>query len=138
MEQTHTFGIDFLVRKVKGDPTKVFIYARITIDGENSEISTKQMISAVNWDPKAEVVKGKSIEARAVNEHLADVRAKINKKYRELKEAEELITPESVKEAYLENHFALKGHMVIELLEYYRKIWEPKLKMADLKITGRP
>lgn len=47
MEQTHTFGIDFLVRKVKGDPTKVFIYARVTIDGEHSEISTKQMISAV-------------------------------------------------------------------------------------------
>lgn len=133
MEQTHTFAVDFIARKSKTDKSKAFIYARITLDGEPKEISIQEEIKTKDWDTKAEVVKGRSAEARSINEHIEQVRTDIKQKYRELKLANELLTSNAVKQAYLGKQFALKGHKLKELLDYYKKIWEPKLENGGFK-----
>lgn len=133
MVTTHTFGIDLLIRKCKYNKKQAFIYARITIDEDRAEISTKEKIDVAAWDPHKEIVKGKTIEVKEINQHLDDIRYKIKSKYRMLKENESLITAEKVKEAYEGIHACLKGHTLVELTTYYKKIWEGKIKKGGFK-----
>lgn len=133
MRTTHSFGTDFLIRRCKENKTKALIYARITVDEERREISLKEQIDAVDWDPKKEIVKGKTERVKSINLHIDNVRFKIKEKYRALCDKDMLITAETVKQAYLGLHTQLKGHKLIELLDYYYKIWEPKLKPGGFK-----
>ena len=78
------------------------------MDGEPAEISLKEEISENDWDPQAEQVKGRSIRAKSINDHIDDVREKIRNKYRVLQQAEVLTTAESVKQEYLGIHSQLQ------------------------------
>lgn len=134
MRSTHSFAIDFVTRLCKEDKKKAFIYARITVDGEQpKEISLKEKINAADWNPAKEMVKGQSIQVKSINNYIDDVRFRIKEKYRMLEDNGALITAETVKDAYLGVHTLQKGHMLLELLDYYRKIWEPKLKKGGFK-----
>jgi integrase/recombinase XerD len=135
MESTHTFAIDFLIRRCKVDKKKAYIFARITVDEERAEISTKERIDANNWDSDKETVKGKSIEVKEINQLIEDIRHKIRSKYRMLKETESLVTAETVKQAYLGIHALQKGHKLKELMAYYKKIWEEKIDFKNYKTT---
>jgi hypothetical protein len=77
MIPTHTFGVEYLIRRCKECKKFAFIYARITVDGERAEVSTKEKIVANDWDPDKEILKGKAIEAKEVNHHLEEIRYKI-------------------------------------------------------------
>ena len=133
MTTTHSFGIDMLIRRCKENKKKALIYARITVDEERKEISLKEQIDADDWDPKKEIVKGKTEQVKSLNQHIEDVRFRIKEKYRALCDKEMLVTAETVKQAYLGTHTALKGHKLVELLNYYYKIWEPQLKPGGFK-----
>lgn len=133
MRSTHSFLIDFILRRWKEDKTKAFIYARISIDGDRAEISLKEIIDVSDWDPKRQMVQGTGIQVKELNKYIDDVRFKIKLKYRMLLDKEALITAETVKLAYLGVHTIQKGHTLLELLDYYKKIWEHKLKNGGFK-----
>jgi len=133
MKTTHSFSTDFLIRRCKENKKRALIYARITVDEERKEISLKEQIDAADWDPKKEIVKGKTEQVKSINQYIEDVRYKIKEKYRLLYDKEILITAETVKQAYLGTHALLKGHKLVELMDYYNKIWEPKLKPGGFK-----
>jgi len=133
MKTTHSFSIDFIIRRCKDKKTQALIYARITVDEERKEISLKERITATDWDPNQEIVKGRTEKVKSLNRHIDDVRDKIRNKYRVLQQAEALITAESVKQEYLGIHSQLKGHRLIELMNYYKKIMEPELKPGGFK-----
>src|ERR1700733_2385159 len=123
MKTTHSFGVDFLIRRCKENKNRALIYARITVDEERKEISIKEQINAEDWQPREEMVKGSSIQVKTVNKTIEDVRFKIREKYRMLLDKEALVTAETVKQEYLGVQSILKGHKLIELLDYYYKIW---------------
>jgi integrase/recombinase XerD len=134
MRSNHTFSIDFITRKCKENKTKAFIYARITVDGElPKEICLKDKIKASDWLNKAEKVKGNSIEAKMINDHIDEVRTKIRAQYKLLLQNDMLITADAVKNAYLGLTSQLKGHALKELCVYYKKIWESKLAPGNFK-----
>lgn len=133
MRSTHSFATDFIIRKCKGDKTKAMIFARITVDGSSREISIKEKINHEDWDNKGEIVKGKSPTVKGINKAIDDIRFRIKEKYRMLEDAGALITAEIIKDAYLGIHTLQKGHKLIELTDYYKKIWEPKLKNGGFK-----
>jgi integrase/recombinase XerD len=133
MKTTHSFGIDFIIRRCKENKRRALIYARITVDEERKEISLKEQIDAADWDSKKEMVKGRTEQVKSLNQHIDDVRFKIKEKYRALCDREALITADTVKQAYLGTLSALKGHKLVELLDYYYKIWEPQLKPGSFK-----
>ena len=74
MKTTHSFGIDFLFRRCKDDKTQALIYARITVDEDRKELSLKERINAVDWDPAKEIVKGKTEQIKSLNKNIEDVR----------------------------------------------------------------
>jgi len=133
MKTTHSFSIDFIIRRCKDNKKQALIYARITVDEERKEISLKERINATDWDPNQEIVKGRTERAKSLNMHIDDVRDKIRNKYRVLQQAEALITAESIKQEYLGIHSQLKGHKLIELMNYYKTIMKPELKPGGFK-----
>ena len=51
--QQNTFGVIFYLRKYKTTSNgKTPIYARITVNGKRSDITTKRTIEENNWNPK--------------------------------------------------------------------------------------
>lgn len=133
MKTTHSFSTDFLIRRCKENKKKALIYARITVDEERREISLKEQIDAIDWDPRKEIVKGKTEQVKSINQYIEDVRYKIKEKYRLLCDKEVLVTAETVKQAHLGTHTLLKGHKLVELMNFYCKIWKPKLKPGGFK-----
>lgn len=133
MEATQSFGIDFITRKCKADKKRADIFVRITVNGEIKELSIKQQIDATNWDNSKEIVKGRTLGVKSINDHIENVRYRIKEKYRTLENKGELITAENVKCAYLEVQSKQRGHKLLELLDYYKKIWEFKLKPGGFK-----
>ncbi|HVU96166.1 MAG TPA: site-specific integrase [Puia sp.] len=133
MKTKHSFSIDFIIRRCKDNKKEALLYARITVDEERKEISLKERINATDWDPRQRIVKGRSESAKSLNKHIEDVRFKIKEKYRLLCDRETLVTAETIKQAYLGTHASLKGHKLVELLDYYHKIWQPKLKPGGFK-----
>jgi integrase/recombinase XerD len=138
MKTTHSFSIDFIIRRCKDDRGQALIYARITVDEERKEISLKERINAADWDGKKEVVKGRTEPVKSLNQHIEEVRFKLKDKYHALCDKEAIVTAESVKQAYLGVHTQLKGHKLIELLDYYYKIWKPKLKPEASRMSTQP
>ena len=133
MRSTHSFLIDFILRRCKGDKSKAYIFARISVDGERAEISLKEQIPVSEWDYIRQEVHGTGVQIKAINQYIDDVCFKIKLKYRMLLDKEALITAETVKQAYLGVHTIQKGPKLIDLLDYYKKIWEPKLKNGGFK-----
>ncbi|MEI9911573.1 MAG: site-specific integrase [Bacteroidota bacterium] len=131
--ETQSFGVCFLIRKCKADKKRADIYARITVDGEEKEFSAKEQIDTLSWNSEKGMVRGNSIAVKSINDHLENIRLAIKDKFRKLQDAHELITAESVKNAYLGIQTQLKGHKLKELLAYYKKIWELKLKNGGFK-----
>ena len=133
MKTNHSFGIDFIIRKSKTEKNKGLLYVRITIDEERKEISLKDYINIKDWDSRQELVKGKSLEAASLNRRIEDVRYRLRSTYRTMEEEAALITANTVKSFYLGVQLVQKGHKLLELMDYYQKIWEPKLKDGGFK-----
>lgn len=130
---TTTFGVSFLIRKCKANKKRADIYARITIDGDEKEFSTKEQISVSTWDSGKSKVKGNSVEVKSINEHLDNIMLSIKNKYRKLLDDGRLVTAETVRDAHLAIQAELKGDKLKELLAYYKEIWELKLKNGGFK-----
>lgn len=130
---TTTFGVSFLTRKCKADKKRADIFARITIDGESKELSTKEQIPLSSWDSVKSKVKGNSINVKAINEHLENVKSALKDIYRNLLDSGKIVTAQSIRDTYLGVQVGLKGHTLKELLAYYKRIWEPKLKKGGFK-----
>lgn len=133
MRSDQTFSIDFVARKCKADKSRSEIFARITVNGEVRELSLKEQIPTGGWDNRAEVVKGRTIEVKKINDHIDETRAALRDKYRELESRVDLITASSVKNAYLGKQTSLRGRTLKELLDYFTLIWEPKLAEGGFK-----
>jgi site-specific recombinase XerD len=133
MEKMQTFSVDFLIRRCKADKLKALIYARITVNGVRTEISLKEQIKVADWNSEKGILKSKSVEAKKMNEYIDNVRFRIKEKYRMLETREQLITPEAIKKAYFGVQIELKGKKLNQLLDYYKKIWEAKLKKGGFK-----
>lgn len=133
MNSTHTFSVDIIYRRNKTDKEKALLYARITVDGEAKEISLKESISVAEWDSKTETVTGKSIRAKSINNAISEARDGIKQKYRWMRAEEIEITAESVKQYYLGEALPQKGKQLFDLLDYFSKIFEYKLKHGGFK-----
>ena len=70
MKEKQTFGVQFVGRKNREKVKSFTIFARITINGAVSEISLKQNISSTDWNPVAEMGKGRKAEINPVINHL--------------------------------------------------------------------
>lgn len=91
----------YYLKKGKKDSNCVPIYLRITINGEQIEYSTKRKTEIEKWDKNAQRLKGRSEEARQINNYLENLSSSIYKQFNMLTESEFAISPAMLKD-YLE------------------------------------
>ena len=111
-----TFSIIFLLKKKKKNKQKMFpIYARVTINGERIELSTKRSIFIKNWDTKRQRPKLKTKELKALNHHLEHIRNKFYVEHQKLVQKENPFSAIDLKMAYL--NIKAKGKGIIDIVE---------------------
>lgn len=99
------------------------IYVRLTVDGNRMEFSTKKFIDSAKWSPEISKMKGKTEEARSLNEYLDLMKSKIFDIQMELIHRNELLTIEVFKNKLL--GIQERQRMLIPIFqEHNRKIKE--------------
>ena len=97
-----TFSVIFYLKRqaVKKDGT-VPVMGRITVDGTQTQFSSKLSVDSKLWDTKGGRVTGRSSAALETNRLLDKMRVSINRHYQEIMERDNFVTAEKVKNAFL-------------------------------------
>jgi site-specific recombinase XerD len=115
-----TFNIHYYIKRTKllknGDAP---VYMRITLNGENAEISLKRSIKPSLWDTTRNKAKGTSPEAAEINDYLTSVRGQLFMHQRELQEAGKTITAKILLNTFL--GIGEKQWSLVELFEEHNK-----------------
>jgi site-specific recombinase XerD len=132
MKTKNTFGIHFVIRTPGTEKTTMsMIYARITVNGQRTEISLKLKISSSLWDAVRGQAKGKSQEINKINEHIERVRSLITDSYYQLIHQRKVVTVGSVKDLFLGIDDSEMS--ILKLIEYHDKVSVGKLSQGTLK-----
>ena len=89
-------------QKAKADG-KAPIYARITIDGKYTEISTGKKVNPASWDLNVKQVTGSGLEVKLANQKLAQLQTDVERIFNGLQTQFREVTPAMVKNVYLGN-----------------------------------
>lgn len=98
--QQQTFSILFWISKSRIKNGKAAISARITVNGQRTEISTHRTVNVLEWEPKSQMVIGKNADAKEINNHLAVIKSKLLSCHGKLEARGEFITADAIKKAY--------------------------------------
>jgi site-specific recombinase XerD len=100
MKAQTTFSILFWIAKNRIKDGKSPLSCRITVNGQRAELSVQREVSIRDWDPKGQILSGRSAEAKEINNHLAMIRAKLLNCHSKLEARNAEITAESLKREY--------------------------------------
>lgn len=96
---------------------------RITINGTQAGFSCKKEVSLALWDVKTNRAKGKSEEARTLNQELDNIKAQITRHYQYICDHDSFVTAKKVYNRYV--GFSEECHTLMNLfreqLEPYKK-----------------
>jgi integrase len=122
-----TFKVLFYLKKNAPKKNgKVAIMGRITIDGKQSQFSTKLEIFPDKWDLKFGRMLGKAEEALRINQRLKEMRTRLQSLYDELMKRDGFVTSERLKNNFLGLDTAQET-----LLGLYDKFNQEMLKMVE-------
>jgi hypothetical protein len=126
-----TFRVLFYTKNQSIKNGKVPVMGRITINKTTACFSCKKEVSISLWDAKANRAKGKSEEARMLNQELDNAKAQIAKHYQYICDHDSFVTAKKVYSRYV--GFKEDSHTLMELfreqLESYKeKVGKEKAK----------
>ncbi|SFZ89556.1 Site-specific recombinase XerD [Flaviramulus basaltis] len=126
MRTSFTFSVLFWIYKKRAKNNQTNIYARITVNGKNANISLKHKVDINSWDAKAQKVRGHNAIAREMNLYLEEVKSQIVQCYRDLKTEKRILSSELIKSRYLGEDKI--DYTLIDIFEYHNKNMAHKLK----------
>lgn len=122
-----TFKVLFYLKKNAPKKNgKVAIMGRITIDGKQSQFSTKLEILPDKWDLKFGRMLGKADEALRINQRLEEMCTRLQSLYDELMKRDGFVTSERLKNNFLGLDTAQET-----LLGLYEKFNQEMFKMVE-------
>lgn len=124
-----TFSVLFYTKNQSLKDGRVPIMGRITINRTTACFSCKLEVSLALWDAKANRAKGKSDEARRLNQKLDHIKAQITRHYQYICDHDSLVTAKSVYNRYLgfgDSYHTLMGLFREELASYKEKVGKEK------------
>ncbi|MFD2588333.1 site-specific integrase [Croceitalea marina] len=131
MRTDSTLGVIFFTRKKRSNPSRLDIYARITVNKERAEFSIKRDISVCNWDIFRCRAKETSENLILLNTYLDDVHSEVLNAHKQLHSERKLITAKAIKLRYFgedEERMSL-----MKAVEYHNKNINHALKPGTLK-----
>ncbi len=126
-----TFSVLFFVRKHHDETKKLFIYARITVNGKRSEISLKRSIPVNQWDASKGRARGTAPKSRILNQYLDQVYNKLLDCHKQLSSENKVISAQSIKARFNGNDDHQKT--LLELMDYHNSHMKNVLKPGTLK-----
>ena len=87
-----TFKVLFYTKNQSVKNGKAPIMGRITINGTQAGFSCKKEVSLNLWEVKSNRAKGKSEEARTLNQELDNIKAQITKHYQYICDHDSFVT----------------------------------------------
>lgn len=124
-----TFSVLFYTKNQSLKDGRVPIMGRITINRTTACFSCKLEVSLALWDAKANRAKGKSDEARRLNQELDHIKTQITRHYQYICDHDSLVTAKSVYNRYLgfgDGYHTLMGLFREELASYKEKVGKEK------------
>lgn len=129
MKTAQTFTILFWINKSRSYKNLAELYARVTINGKRTNIGLKRKIDIDLWDTENKKAKGKTKEAKEINNYINLVQSRLFNIYQDLKYKGDLITPQLVKSIY--NGESINSKTLLELLEYHNRKIENTLAAGN-------
>jgi integrase len=130
--QTHsTFSIIFFTRKSRTNPSKLSIYARITVNGNRTEISLKRCVNVTEWNSFKNRGRGNSPRIQILNTYLDHVYGQLLDCHKQLLEEFKIVSCLAIKARYLgedDNQKTLR-----ELIAYHNTNMLSVLKPGTMK-----
>lgn len=120
-----TFTVIFFIQRCKSRPDGTApILARITVNGQMTNFSTKLYIHPERWLPLDYRTVGKTAEEKRINEILYDLRATIKQKYYDMVYRGEVVTAEKIKSSMfsLDNNCMTLIDLCNKFIEQYEKL----------------
>ncbi len=131
MKTSHTFTILFWINKSRTVNDHAELYARVTVNGKRTNIGLKRKVDIHLWDNQSKRAKGKTKEAKELNDYVNLVHARLLNIYQDLKYKGELITAQLVKSIY--NGENINSKTLIDLLAYHNKKIENTLAPGTIR-----
>lgn len=124
-----TFRVLFYTKNQAIKNGRVPVMGRITVNGTTASFSCKRDVPLALWDAKGNCAKGKSDEARRLNQDLDNIKVQIGKHYQYLSDHDSLLTAKRVYDRY--NGFGDEVHSLMEIFDsqiedYRRQIGKTK------------
>jgi site-specific recombinase XerD len=115
-----TFSLLFYLKKPKTYQSgNIPIYARITLNSQRAEFSTGRDCHPDKWNSSSGRASGTKEEAKALNNYLDTIQAKVYEAHRQLLSSCELITAETLKNKYVGK--SEKPRSLIKIYEDHNK-----------------
>ena len=114
---------------------KVTIMAKITINGERVQFSTKILIDPNNWDSPASRAKNRNDEGKNVNRLLDNMRKVINDLYFKQIEEYGFASPEKIKNVIL--GLDRENKTLLDFIRAHNEMYEQKVGYTTSQVTSR-
>ena len=101
MKNHQFYSLLFWLNKTRGKNEKKAVYLRLTIDQKRVEFSTYQYVNPGDWNKYRQRLNPKANDADSVNRILDVIKADIHRHFSILSTANEYVTAEMLKNAYL-------------------------------------
>ena len=125
------FSLNFIARKARiNKEGETAIVLRITMNGQRAEIYTNRYIAPDNWNSAKGQAKGKTKKDLELNRYLDTLRAKIFEIHGQLVLRDEMITPDTLKRAFLGK--MEKPMMLCEAFRTVNKKMRDKFERGDI------
>ncbi|WP_438712333.1 site-specific integrase [Aquimarina muelleri] len=131
MQTDSTFAVLFFTRNTRKNSGNLSIYARITVNGQRTEISLKRSVPVNHWDISKGRAKGNAQNLRILNNYLDQSYGQLLDSHKQLLQEHKMITPQAVKARYLGEDDQHKTLM--ELVEYHNTTMHSVLKSGTMK-----
>lgn len=131
MQTDSTFAVLFFTRNTRKNSGNLSIYARITVNGQRTEISLKRSVPVDHWDVSKGRAKGNAQNLRILNNYLDQAYGQILDSHKQLLQEHKVITPQAVKARYLGEDDQYKT--LLELVEYHNTTMNSVLKPGTMK-----
>src|SRR5690606_20993785 len=101
MRTSTTFSILFWIYSSRAKNNETSIYARITVNGKNANISLKYKVDIRLWDSQRQRATGTGQVSKRINQYIDQVHAQLVQTYQDLRLKGQLITADLIKSIYL-------------------------------------
>ena len=126
MRTSSTFSILFWVYSKRAKNNQAPLYARITVDKRNLNLSLKRKVDLKLWNPLKQRIRGTGEKARNFNQFLDEVYTNLFHCYQELRSTNKSITPQTIKSKYLSEDKVVEKS-IRDIINYHNEIMFPKL-----------